>query len=103
PADERARKAVDWMRQHPENADSLERLAKRAATSVRTLERLFQAETGITIGKWRQQLRLLHALRLLAAGQAVTSIALAIGYDSPSAFIAAFRKQFGTTPARYFL
>jgi AraC-like DNA-binding protein len=69
---------------------------------VRTLERLFQTETGMTFGKWRQQLRLLHALRLLAADRAVTAVALEVGYDSPSAFIAAFKSLFGTTPARYF-
>ncbi len=72
------------------------------STSVRTLERLFQKETGMTFGKWRQQLRLLHALRLLAGGRPVTAVALDVGYDSPSAFIAAFKGFFGTTPARYF-
>jgi AraC-like DNA-binding protein len=66
------------------------------------LERIFQKETGLTFGKWWQQLRLLHALRLLAGGRAVTSVALDVGYDSPSAFIAAFRRYFGATPARYF-
>jgi AraC-like DNA-binding protein len=102
PTDERAKRAAEWMRANPDDSGSLKRMAKRVCTSVRTLERLFQRETGLTFGKWRQQLRLLHALRLLAGGQAVTRIALSVGYDSPSAFIAAFRKQFGSTPARYF-
>ena len=102
PSDDRARRAATWMRAHPDDPGSLNQMAKRASTSVRTLERLFQKETGITIGKWRQQLRLLHALRLLAGGQPITTVALAVGYESASAFIAAFKHFFGTTPARYF-
>jgi AraC-like DNA-binding protein len=56
----------------------------------------------MTFGKWRQQLRLLQAMRLLAAGRPVTAVALEVGYDSPSAFIAMFRRTLGTTPYRYF-
>ena len=68
PSDERARRAATWMRAHPDDSGSIKQMSKRVSTSVRTLERLFQKETGMTFGKWRQQLRLLHALRLLAAG-----------------------------------
>jgi AraC-like DNA-binding protein len=66
------------------------------------MERLFQRETGLTFGKWRQQLRLLQALRLLAAGRPVTSVALDVGYESASAFIAMFKRTLGVTPHRYF-
>ena len=102
PSDERAMRAVEWMRAHPDDPGLIKQMAKRVAVSARTLERLFQAETGMTFGKWRQQLRLLHALRLLAAGRAVTAVALDVGYESPSAFIAMFRRTLGTTPRRYF-
>ena len=98
----RAKRAATWMRAHPDDPGSLKQMAKRVSTSVRTLERLFQKETGMTFGKWRQQLRLLQALRLLAAGQPITTVALSVGYESASAFIAAFKHFFGTTPARYF-
>ena len=66
------------------------------------MERIFIAETKMTFSRWRQQLRLLHALRLLASGEKVTTAALAAGYASTSAFIAMFRSQLGKTPARYF-
>jgi AraC-like DNA-binding protein len=66
------------------------------------VERLFQEETGMTLGKWRQQLRLMQAMRLLGEGAKVTHAALEAGYSTPSAFIAAFRKSLGTTPAAYF-
>jgi AraC-like DNA-binding protein len=102
PSDERAKRAAAWMRAHPDNPGLIKQLAKRVAISPRTLERLFQKDTGMTFGKWRQQLRLLHALRQLAAGKPVTAVALEVGYDSPSAFIAMFRRTLGTTPYRYF-
>jgi AraC-like DNA-binding protein len=102
PSDERARRAVAWMRAHPEDPSLIKQVAKRASASARTLERLFQKETGMTFGRWRQQLRLLQALRLLAAGRPVTAVALEVGYESPSAFIAMFKRALGTTPHRYF-
>lgn len=81
---------------------SLEEAARRAGASKRTLERLFLAETHMTLGRWRQRCRLVHALRLLASGSSVTEVALEVGYNTPSAFISAFRRQLGTTPGRYF-
>lgn len=81
---------------------TLQRLCKDCGASKRTIERLFRAETKMTFGKWRQQLRLLHGLQVLASGEKVTGAALDAGYSSPSAFISMFRKQLGTTPARYF-
>jgi AraC-like DNA-binding protein len=103
PRDPRARRAADLLRQATGGAPlSLDVAALEAGASKRTLERLFRAETAMTLGRWRQRLRLIEALRLLAAGQAVTRVALDIGYDSPSAFITAFRRELGTTPGRYF-
>jgi AraC-like DNA-binding protein len=55
----------------------------------------------MSFGRWRQQARLLHALRLLAVGESVTAVALEAGYESTSAFISMFKKTFGTTPGRY--
>jgi AraC-like DNA-binding protein len=102
PRDPRARKVAENLRSDPANRDTLERIAKRAGASARTLERLFATETGMSFGRWRNQLRLLHATRQLGAGEPVTSVALDVGYESPSAFIAAFRATFGVTPGRYF-
>jgi AraC-like DNA-binding protein len=58
-------------------------------------------EAGMTVAEWRRRLRLLHAVRLLAEGEPVTTVALEIGYSSVSAFIAVIRKAFGATPGRY--
>jgi AraC-like DNA-binding protein len=102
PLDERARNVAAWLRGHPDEPGVTHEVAKRFGLSVRTIERLFQKETGMTFGKWRQQLRLLQALRLLAAGRAVTEVALDVGYESSSAFIAMFKRTLGITPYRYF-
>ena len=64
--------------------------------------RLFQRETGMSFLRWRQQARLLLALALLAEGQSILSVALACGYDSPSAFSAMFRRVLGKSPSEYF-
>jgi AraC-like DNA-binding protein len=102
PTDPRARRVAAWLQDHQAAPGPLKQLRKTAACSKRTLERLFLTETGLTFGKWRQQLKLLYALRLLAAGKPVTTVALEVGYDSPSAFIAMFRRSLGATPSRYF-
>jgi AraC-like DNA-binding protein len=77
-------------------------LARAVGVGTRSLERRFQAETGMTLGRWRQQRNLLRGLEQVAAGATTTAAAVAAGYRSPSAFIAAFRKAFDATPARYF-
>jgi len=66
------------------------------------LARLFLTETGMTFRQWQQQARLLDGLMRLAQGESVTSVALEVGYENPSAFIAMFRRTLGVTPGRYF-
>lgn len=102
PRDARAKRIAALLQEAPSDRRSLGELSKAAGASKRTLERLFKSETGLGFGRWRQQLRLGHALRLLAAGDAVTNAALEVGYDSTSAFISAFRMTFGETPGQYF-
>lgn len=88
-------------------ADSAERgtlvqWAQRLAMSERSLARLVQRETGLTFGRWRQQLHLIVALRQLASGAAVQQVAGHLGYDSVTAFITMFKKALGQPPAQYF-
>jgi len=102
PRDARALRLAVRLRDAPGETARLDTLARVAGASRRTLERLFQKETGMSFGRWRQQARLLHAMRLLASGEPVTSTALEVGYESTSAFIAAFSNVLGTTPGRYY-
>jgi AraC-like DNA-binding protein len=103
PKHRRLRALLERFRSAPDSDMSLEAIAAEAAMSVRSLERVFAAETQLTFVQWRQRMRLLHALRLLANDESVTSVALAVGYQSPSAFIAAFKRELGTTPSEYHL
>jgi AraC-like DNA-binding protein len=82
--------------------DRIAQLAHRVGLAVRTLERRFLADTGMSLGRWLRLARMTHALRRLAAGQAIKGVALDAGYSSTSAFIAAFNEIFQQTPARYF-
>ncbi len=102
PQDPRARRVAEGLRQDPGDKRSLEDWSKLAGASTRTLERVFERETTLRFTAWRQQARLLRSLELLAAGEPVTSVAVQVGYETPSAFIAMFRKALGTTPGRYF-
>ena len=69
--------------------------------SLRTFTRLFSQQTGMSFGAWRQQACLLAALPRLSAGQAITQVALDLGYDSPSAFSTMFRKRLGQAPSDF--
>src|SRR5262245_18713521 len=102
PRDARALRVAARWREDPGETAPLDQLARAAGASRRTMERLFQQETGMSLGRWRQQARLLHAMRLLAIGEPVTSAALEVVYDSTSAFIAALSQVLGITPGRYY-
>ena len=102
PSDPRSRRVADALLADPSDRRPLAQISKLAGASKRTLERLFQEDVGMTIGKWRQQTRLMKAMQLLAEGAKVTHAALEAGYSTPSAFISMFKKSLGTTPARFF-
>jgi AraC-like DNA-binding protein len=102
PRDPRGVRAAEWIRTEPAARHTLAEAARAAAASPRTLERLFRSETGLPFGVWRQRARLLRALQRLAEGEPVAAAANAVGYESTSAFVAAFRRALGTTPGKYF-
>jgi AraC-like DNA-binding protein len=102
PKDARALRVAESARADLAATKPISELVRRSGASVRTIERLFHQETGLTFGRWLQQVKALHALERLAAGDSVTAAGLAVGYDSTSAFIAMFRRVLGTTPGSYF-
>lgn len=102
PSDPRAVRVAETLLADPSERRPLAELCQVAGASKRTVERLFREDIGMTLGKWRQQLRLMEGMRLLAEGSKVTHAALEAGYSTPSAFIAMFGKALGTTPTSYF-
>jgi transcriptional regulator GlxA family with amidase domain len=102
PQHERAIQASELLMADPSDTLSLTALGKELSVSTRTLARHFIGDTGVTLGQWRRQFRLTHAVTLVASGKAVKDVAFEVGYESPSAFVAAFRRALGTTPAKMF-
>ena len=102
PRERRLSKITRALIKDPADSRRLEGFAQLAGTGPRTLARLFVAHTGLTFGAWRQRLRLLTAMTLLEAGTPVAAVATRTGFSSPSAFIAAFKRQTGRPPGRYF-
>jgi AraC-like DNA-binding protein len=102
PSDKRIERMYRHLLSEPQSALSLEAWAGKLNISVRTINRLLKEETGVSFICWRQQIRLLSALPRLALGEPVIDVALSVGYETPGAFSAMFRKFTGKTPAKYF-
>ncbi|NUS16473.1 MAG: helix-turn-helix transcriptional regulator [Streptomyces sp.] len=101
PRDDRLRAVARVLHDDPADNTTLAGLGKAIGASSRTLSRLFRSELGMTFYEWRTQLRVHHALVLLADGHDTVRIAHACGWANPSSFIAAFTGVVGTTPGRY--
>ncbi|MGW0179281.1 helix-turn-helix domain-containing protein [Nocardia sp. NPDC003345] len=98
--DERLRRACALVEADLTVVWTLTALGRRIGASERTLTRLFRAEFAMTYPQWRTQLRLHHAVRLLAEGLPVTTVAGRCGWATASAFIDVYRAALGHTPGR---
>ena len=97
PTDVRLKKISEKLTVNPGDNRTLEDWGKSVGATSRTLARLFRFETGMSFRQWRQQMRILESLRRLGREDQVTTVALDLGYNSPSAFIAMFKKALGKT------
>jgi AraC-like DNA-binding protein len=100
PRDAKVRTSVERALAQSDLPVTIGKLASAAHMSLRTFERRFRVETGLTPRAWLRRARLGSALEALASGASITEASLACGYSSLSAFIAAYRALFGTTPGR---
>ncbi|MEU9986916.1 helix-turn-helix transcriptional regulator [Streptomyces sp. NPDC048045] len=98
PASPLLRTLCDLLRADPADGRTLAELGREVGASDRTLSRLFRSDLGMTFPQWRTQLRLHHALVLLAEQTPVTTVAHLCGWSSASAFIDVFKRTFGHTP-----
>ncbi|KPF95970.1 AraC family transcriptional regulator [Rhodopseudomonas sp. AAP120] len=101
PSDPRLRALADLMMAAPAERGSLEGWAKRAGLSGRTLGRVISRETGMSFGRWRQQLGVMLAVQWLADGATIQQVSGDLGYESVTSFVTMFRKMLGTSPGRY--
>lgn len=98
PRDRRLALLVEHLERLPPSAQAL---AAQVGASEKTIGRLMRRDTGMSYQQWRQQWRLLRGVELLVVGQALSQVALELGFASDSAFIAFFKGMTGSTPRVY--
>ncbi len=86
---------------HPSARLEIDDWADRAGMSRRTFTRIFRQQTGLSLSAWRQQACVMAALPRLSAGEAVTAVAMDLGYDSMPAFTTMFSRVMGAPPKTY--
>lgn len=101
PEDRRLKRIAEALLQDPASSRTRDEWAVWAGLSSRTLSRRFQEEVHMSFAHWRDQALLMAATERLSHGESVGSISDALGYATPSSFIAMFRRHFGISPLRY--
>lgn len=101
-ADKAVARVMARLEATPADDRPLSAWAEIAFVSERTLARRFQSETGMSFAAWRERLRVIRALERLGAGAAVSTVAVELGYATPSSFATMFKRATGVTPSAYF-
>ncbi|MBH1362753.1 helix-turn-helix transcriptional regulator [Stenotrophomonas maltophilia] len=101
PSESRLRRLASAMLGAPAERATLDVWAGRIGMSERNMSRLFSAETGLSVRRWRRQMHVVVALPMLAGGKTVQAVADELGYDSAGAFVTMFRKTVGAPPKRF--
>jgi len=102
PVRPRLRPLVEAMIADPANKCPGATWAARFGLSERTMARLFIQDIGMCWGDWKRQLLVTMALQQMANGSSVQTVALSLGYESASSFIAMFKRTLGKPPGQYF-
>jgi AraC-like DNA-binding protein len=102
PADPRIQSICTALIDQPSDAKTAVQWADRLGLAPKTIHRLFLKQTGMSFAQWRQQARLLFALRRIAEGARIIDVAFDCGYASQSAFTVMFKKQFGVSPSGFY-
>jgi AraC-like DNA-binding protein len=103
PTGPRLLKAAQSVLTTPTACASVDKLAASAGLSRRSFTRRFRSQTGLSYSRWKRAVIAQHALELIATGHKVSSVAFDVGYESVSAFIAMFRRQYGESPRRFLI
>ncbi len=101
-ADWQVKRVIGYMREFIDRDIGLEEMAALAGLSRFHFATAFRLATGMSPHHYLTQLRMVHARKLLAEpGLSMIQIALAVGYQTPSAFAASFRKATHVTPSAF--
>lgn len=103
PSDPRAKTISDALIAQPGDSSTAAQWGRKLGIAPKTIHRLFLKETGMSFAQWRQQARLLFALRRIANGEKIIDVAFDCGYASQSAFTVMFKKHFGVPPSNFYL
>jgi AraC-like DNA-binding protein len=101
PVDRRLRALVEQIMAEPADRGTMTSWASRIGMSERTFARLITRETGMSFGRWRQQLNVILAIKWMAGGLTIQQVAADLGYESVPSFVTMFKKALGTSPGRY--
>jgi AraC-like DNA-binding protein/mannose-6-phosphate isomerase-like protein (cupin superfamily) len=102
PEDARIKLICEAITERPADTSTASQWAERLHVTAKTVHRLFLKQTGMSFAQWREQARLLYALRRLASGERIIDVAFDCGYASQSAFTAMFRRHFGKPPSEFY-
>lgn len=101
-ADKQMGAAIDHMHADPAHRWTLQELAERVGMSRTAFAVKFKATVGVSpmdyLTRWRM---LLAADGLANSGRSLSAIAASLGYESESAFGAAFKRVMGCSPRQY--
>lgn len=91
-----------YMEEHLDESLTISALSRRACLSTTTFKEGFRRLYGLPVHTWLRQRRMERAAELLRdSSLSVLGVAQSVGYGSASQFSAAFRRQYGMTPAMY--
>ena len=98
-ASSRIVRALDWLKQHFRERQSINDLADIAHMGVSTFHRHFKEVTGVSPVQYRKRLQLNEARRLMiVSGLDAASSAYDVGYESAAQFSREYRREFGQSP-----
>ena len=102
PKDKRLAKVIAHLHDHYQHEIKMEDLTGKVLLSSRSLERIFKKETGLTLSKYQQMLRIIKSLELLSSGHfTISETAYEVGYRSVQAYTRSFQSVMSFRPTDF--
>lgn len=100
--DPRIERALEILRNAPDNLISAETVAGEIALSPSRFAHLFRAEVGLPVRRYLMWMRLRNAVRMLGGGDSLTTVAHAAGFADSAHLTRTFKRMFGIAPSDIF-